>query len=108
MVPLKIWTFSPRRKSCCRTSPTYHGCRSGGSENVRPAKDEHHLVGAQPGEGLVGAVIQSLSVVFLFQSFVEHLLSELYGQDSEPVLALEEPETHLHPQAARTPWQQIA
>ncbi len=52
-----------------------------------------------------GQGIQSLSVIFLFQAFVEHLLGELYEPDSEPVLALEEPETHLHPQAARTLWQ---
>jgi putative ATP-dependent endonuclease of OLD family len=43
----------------------------------------------------------------LFQAFVEHLLAELYEADSAPVLALEEPETHLHPQAARTLWSHI-
>lgn len=43
-------------------------------------------------------------MIFLFQAFVEHLLRELYEYDSKPVLALEEPETHLHPQAARTLW----
>jgi putative ATP-dependent endonuclease of OLD family len=51
--------------------------------------------------------VQSLSVIFLFQAFVEHLLAELYEADSAPVLALEEPETHLHPQAARTLWTHI-
>ncbi len=54
-----------------------------------------------------GQGIQSLSVIFLFQAFVEHLVRELYEQDSEPVLALEEPETHLHPQAARTLWTHV-
>ena len=54
-----------------------------------------------------GQGIQSLSVIFLFQAFVEHLMRELYEQESEPVLALEEPETHLHPQAARTLWDHI-
>jgi putative ATP-dependent endonuclease of the OLD family len=48
-----------------------------------------------------GQGVQSLSVIFLFQAFVQHLLAELYEPDSTPVLALEEPETHLHPQAAR-------
>jgi putative ATP-dependent endonuclease of OLD family len=48
--------------------------------------------------------MQSLSVIFLFQAFVEHLLADLYEADSSPLLALEEPETHLHPQAARTLW----
>ena len=54
-----------------------------------------------------GQGIQSLSMIFLFQAFVEHLVSELYEQHSEPVLALEEPETHLHPQAARTLWAHV-
>ena len=54
-----------------------------------------------------GQGIQSLSVIFLFQAFVEHLVHELYEQGSEPVLALEEPETHLHPQAARTLWTHV-
>jgi Protein of unknown function (DUF2813) len=43
----------------------------------------------------------------LFQAFVEHLLAELYEPESAPVLALEEPETHLHPQAARTLWAHV-
>ena len=54
-----------------------------------------------------GQGVQSLSVIFLFQAFVEHLLKELYQADSAPVLALEEPETHLHPQAARSLWTHI-
>lgn len=49
-----------------------------------------------------GQGVQSLSVMFLFRAFVELLLSDLYNEDSEAVLALEEPETHLHPQAARS------
>ena len=35
---------------------------------------------------------------------MDHLLRELYEPGSEPVLTLEEPETHLHPQAVRTLW----
>ena len=54
-----------------------------------------------------GQGVQSLSVIFLFQAFVNHLLRELYEPASEPVLALEEPETHLHPQAARTLWAHV-
>jgi len=42
--------------------------------------------------------MQSLSVIFLFRAFVEPLLVELYEGESPPVLALDEPETHLHPQ----------
>jgi len=55
-----------------------------------------------------GQGVQSLSVIFLFKAFVEHLLTELYTERSEPVLALEEPETHLHPQAARTLWKHVS
>ena len=40
-----------------------------------------------------GQGVQSLSVIFLFQAFVDHLLAELYEPESVPVLALEEPET---------------
>ena len=54
-----------------------------------------------------GQGIQSLSVIFLFQAFVQHLLEDLYEAESTPLLALEEPETHLHPQAARTLWNHI-
>ena len=54
-----------------------------------------------------GQGIQSLSMIFLFHAFVDHLVQELYEQDSEPVLALEEPETHLHPHAARTLWAHV-
>ena len=54
-----------------------------------------------------GQGIQSLSVMFLFKAFVENLLEELYAPESNPILALEEPEAHLHPQAARTLWGEI-
>lgn len=54
-----------------------------------------------------GQGIQSLTVLFLFQAFVDNLLPELYDADSSPVLALEEPETHLHPQACRMLWSEI-
>lgn len=55
-----------------------------------------------------GQGLQSLSVLFLFKAFVEHLLAELYEKYSTPVLALEEPEAHLHPQAARALWDHIS
>jgi len=55
-----------------------------------------------------GQGVQSLSVMFLFRAFVEQLLADLYKPDSTPVLALEEPETHLHPQAARMLWRHIS
>lgn len=55
-----------------------------------------------------GQGVQSLSVMFLFKAFVEQLLTELFKPESEAVLALEEPETHLHPQAARSLWRHVS
>jgi putative ATP-dependent endonuclease of OLD family len=54
-----------------------------------------------------GQGIQSLSVMFLLKSFIEQLLEEFYPEGSEAILALEEPETHLHPQAARSLWHHL-
>jgi putative ATP-dependent endonuclease of OLD family len=39
---------------------------------------------------------------------VENALAETLRQQSEPVLALEEPEAHLHPQAGRSLWSAIS
>ena len=85
MVPLKMWDLLSQAEIILRNEP-----------------DSAWLPLGRQGQG-----IQSLSVIFLFQAFVEHLVRELYEQDSEPVLALEEPETHLHPQAARTLWTHV-
>lgn len=54
-----------------------------------------------------GQGVQSLSVMFLFKSFLTLLLPELYRTESTAVLALEEPETHLHPQAARSLFRHV-
>ncbi len=51
-----------------------------------------------------GAGTQSLSVLFLFEAFLNARLTEAYDKDSEPLLALEEPESHLHPSAVRSLW----
>ncbi len=51
-----------------------------------------------------GAGTQSLSVLFLFEAFLNARLAEAYDADSEPLLALEEPESHLHPSAVRSLW----
>ena len=85
MVPLKMWDLISKAEIILRNDP-----------------DSPWLPLLRQGQG-----IQSLSVIFLFQAFVEHLVRELYELDSEPVLALEEPETHLHPQAVRTLWTQV-
>lgn len=51
-----------------------------------------------------GAGTQSLSVLFLFEAFLQSRLAEAYDKHSEPILALEEPEAHLHPSAIRSLW----
>ena len=85
MVPLKMWDLISQAGIILRNEP-----------------DSPWLPLLSQGHG-----IQSLSVIFLFRAFVDHLVRELYEQDSAPVLALEEPETHLHPQAARTLWTHV-
>ena len=86
MVPLKTWDLLSRAEIILRNEP-----------------DLPWLPLRRQGQG-----IQSLSVIFLFQAFVDRLLRELYEPESESVLALEEPETHLHPQAVRTLWRQVS
>ena len=85
MVPLKAWDLLSRAEVILR------------NESETP-----WLPLRRQGQG-----IQSLSVIFLFRAFVDHLLAEFYESDTQPVLALEEPETHLHPQAARSLWMHI-
>lgn len=51
-----------------------------------------------------GAGTQSLSVIFLFEAFLQSQLAAAYDKHSEPILALEEPESHLHPSAIRAVW----
>jgi putative ATP-dependent endonuclease of the OLD family len=86
LVPLKAWDLLSKAEIILRNEP-----------------DWPWLPLQRHGQG-----VQSLSVIFLFQAFVEHLLKELYQVDSSPLLALEEPETHLHPQAARTLWTHVS
>lgn len=49
---------------------------------------------ARHGEGT-----QSLAVMLLFDAFLRSRLKEGYADAAEPILALEEPEAHLHPAA---------
>jgi len=57
--------------------------------------------------GRHGQGLRSLSIIYLFSAFVERLMKETYSEHSEPILALEEPEVHLHPQAVRALWSQL-
>ncbi|MGE0598195.1 MAG: ATP-dependent endonuclease [Dehalococcoidia bacterium] len=54
-----------------------------------------------------GSGTQSLTVIFLFQAFLQAQLRESFTADSAPILALEEPETHLHPSAIRALWETL-
>jgi len=49
-----------------------------------------------------GEGTQSLAVLMLFQAFTVANLAEVYAPESKPLLALEEPEAHLHPSAIRS------
>lgn len=60
--------------------------------------------GARLPLGEHGAGTQSLAVVLLFEAFLNAKLADDYDEHSEAFLALEEPETHLHPSAIRSLW----
>ena len=60
------------------------------------AKTGARLPISQHGEGT-----QSLAVICLFDAFLSAQLTESYSEHADPILALEEPEAHLHPSAIR-------
>ena len=58
--------------------------------------------GARLPIGRHGEGTQSLAVICLFDAFLRSRLEDAYREHTEPILALEEPEAHLHPSAARS------
>lgn len=50
---------------------------------------------------------QSLAVLLLFDAFLGVRLKNVYDKLAEPILALEEPEAHLHPSAIRSLWKTV-
>ena len=56
-----------------------------------------HLPIGWHGEGT-----QSLAVICLFDAFLQNRLQDGYTEHTAPILALEEPEAHLHPSAVRS------
>ncbi len=51
---------------------------------------------ARHGQGM-----QSLAILFLFQAYIDVFFKPSFQPETEAILALEEPEAHLHPQATR-------
>ena len=52
--------------------------------------------------GRHGEGTQSLAVICLFDAFLQSRLADRYMEHTVPILALEEPEAHLHPSATRS------
>ena len=51
-----------------------------------------------------GEGTQSLSILLLFSAYLKKRLAADYDQDSDPIIAIDEPEAHLHPNAIRAVW----
>ena len=60
------------------------------------------VTGARLPIGRHGEGTQSLAVICLFDAFLRSRLEDAYREHTTPILALEEPEAHLHPSATRS------
>lgn len=60
------------------------------------------ITGARLPIGRHGEGTQSLAVICLFDAFLQSKLADSYAEYTTPILALEEPEAHLHPSAIRS------
>lgn len=64
--------------------------------------------GARLPIGRHGEGTQSLTVLMLFDAFLKSELARKQGvKESRPIVALEEPEAHLHPNAVRALWKTL-
>ena len=64
--------------------------------------------GAKLPIGRHGEGTQSLTVLMLFDAFLKSELARKQGiKESKPIVALEEPEAHLHPNAVRALWKTL-
>ncbi len=93
----KVITLGNEQNTSIQALPLNHWDLMSKSEVVIKARgSELNFPISRHGQG-----IQSLSVLFLFQSFIEVFLKPSFYPETEAILALEEPEAHLHPQATR-------
>ena len=60
------------------------------------------VTGARIPMSAHGEGTQSLAVICLFDAFLRSKLEDTYRQHTTPILALEEPESHLHPSATHS------
>ena len=60
------------------------------------------VTGARLPIGRHGEGTQSLAVICLFDAFLKSRLEDTYREHTSPILALEEPEAHLHPSATHS------
>lgn len=77
----------------------YRALRYGTDVNLLTASNAKIPIRSH-GEGT-----QSLSVLLLFSAYLKTRLHADVDRQAEPIIAVEEPEAHLHPNAIRAVWQ---